>query len=86
MAQILNMESEERYFTETILFLSSILRKTILAWSGYFKIKYNVPWCDKKFNPKLESLSNLKFKYSKFNSVIVAWNKMRLHRGKEFEI
>ena len=26
----------------------------------------------KKFNPTLERLKNLKFKYSKFNSVIVA--------------
>jgi len=34
----------------------------------------------------LGNLSNLKFKYNKFNSVTVAWNKMRLYGGKELEI
>jgi len=49
------VESKERYFTETILFLSSILRKEILDRSGYFKIKYKVSLRDKKFYPTLES-------------------------------
>jgi len=40
------MESKERYFTETMLFLPPVLRKEIQDRSGHFKIKYNVSWCD----------------------------------------
>lgn len=69
-----------------ILFLSPVLRKEILVRREYFKIKYNVYWCDKKFSRAFERLSNLTFKYSKFNYNIMIWNKMDLHKRKEFEI
>jgi hypothetical protein len=42
-------------------------------WIGAEILKLNMfPEVIKKFNPTLEKLSNLKIKYSKFNSVILA--------------